>query len=161
MPHAWSKERKVSWCCKPWCTAGNPHLDCLSNGSNGLIKQGLGEATPQASQASSSCTSLSPRPPFSMAVKHKPCSLTLRKGRRPSKPGAGGSFSVPPTWSTKPTTGCGARSTSLWTHRKLFRQLSRDGHSLCSGMSHATTASPKPSFRAPWKVQRHGLQRKC
>ena len=29
-------------------------------------------------------------------------------------------------------------------------QLSTDGNVHGSGMSHATTASPKPSFRAPW-----------
>ena len=43
-------------------------------------------------------------------------------------------------------------STSLWVHRNLFRQLLRDGNLHGSGMSHATRASPKPSFRAPWKV---------
>ena len=31
-----------------------------------------------------------------------------------------------------------------------FWQLSRDGNLHVSGMSHAMTASPKPSFRAPW-----------
>ena len=36
--------------------------------------------------------------------------------------------------------------------RTLFRQLSREGNLHGSGMSHATTASPKPSFRAPWRV---------
>ena len=43
--------------------------------------------------------------------------------------------------------GCGAKSTSLWIHRNLFRRLSRDGNLHGSGMSHATTASTKPSFR--------------
>ena len=37
-------------------------------------------------------------------------------------------------------------------HRNLFWRLSRDGNLHGSGMSHATTASPKPSFRAPWRV---------
>ena len=46
----------------------------------------------------------------------------------------------------------GTRSTSLCFHRNLFWQLSRDGDLHGSGMSHATTASPKPSFRAPWRV---------
>ena len=49
-------------------------------------------------------------------------------------------------------TGCGARSIPLWIHGNLFWQLSRDGHLHGSGMSHATTASPKSSFRAPWRV---------
>ena len=34
----------------------------------------------------------------------------------------------------------------------LFWQLSRDGHLHGSGMSHATTASPKPSFSTPRRV---------
>ena len=34
----------------------------------------------------------------------------------------------------------------------IFWQLSRDGKLHGSGMSHATKASPKPSFRAPWRV---------
>ena len=35
--------------------------------------------------------------------------------------------------------------------QNLFWQLSRDGNSrMVSGMSRATTASPKPSFRVPW-----------
>ena len=34
--------------------------------------------------------------------------------------------------------------------RDLFWQLSRDGNLHGSGMSHATTPSPKSSFRAPW-----------
>ena len=37
-------------------------------------------------------------------------------------------FSSSPTWSTKSTTGCGARSTPLWVHGNLFWQLSRDGN---------------------------------
>ena len=69
-------------------------------------------------------------------------------------------ISVSPTWScvfspylllgsTRPMTGCGASSTSLWVHRNLFWQLSGDGNLHGSGMSHATTTSSKPSFRAP------------
>ena len=36
--------------------------------------------------------------------------------------------------------------------RKLFRQLSRNGNLHGSALSHATTASPNPFFRAPWRV---------
>ena len=61
-------------------------------------------------------------------------------------------FPASPSWSSRPTTGCGARLTSLWVHRNFFWQLSRDGNLHGSGMLHATTASPKPSFRAPWRV---------
>ena len=48
--------------------------------------------------------------------------------------------------------GCGARSTSLLVHRNLLRLMSRDGNLHGSGKSRATTASPKPFFRAPWRV---------
>ena len=61
-------------------------------------------------------------------------------------PSAGGSLSTCPTWSTRPMTGCSARSTSLWVHRNLFWQLSRHGNVRGSGMSHATTACPEPSL---------------
>ena len=47
---------------------------------------------------------------------------------------------------------CGARSTSSWVHRNLLRQLSRDWNLHGSGMAHATTASLKPSFTAPWRL---------
>ena len=87
-----------------------------------------------------------------MASRCYPCWLTLGKGSRPSKPSVWGNFSASLTCDTKSTTGCGARSTPLWVHRNLFWQLSRDGNLHGSGMSHATTASPKPSFRAPWRV---------
>ena len=49
-----------------------------------------------------------------------------KKGSRLSKPSARENFSALPTWSTRPTTGFGARTTSLWVH--LLRQLSRDGN---------------------------------
>ena len=48
----------------------------------------------------------------------------------------------------RPTT----RSTFLWVHRNLLWQLSRDRYLHGSSMSNATTASPKSSFRAPWRV---------
>ena len=49
----------------------------------------------------------------------------------------------------------------LVDYRNLFWHVSRDGNLHGSGMSHVTTASPKPSFRAPWRVgRRRGRQRK-
>ena len=91
--------------------------------------------------------------------------LTLRKkkGSRISKLSALGNFSASPNWSTRPTTGCGARSTSLWVHRNLYWQLSRDGNSHGFGVSHATTASSKPSSKAPTLkgARRRVQQRKC
>ena len=47
---------------------------------------------------------------------------------------------------------CRVRSTSPWAHRNFFQQLSRDQNAHSFGMSNATTASPKPSFRASWRV---------
>ena len=44
------------------------------------------------------------------------------------------------------------RSSSAWVHRNLFWQLTRGGNLHGSGMSGATTASPKPSFRASLRV---------
>ena len=61
-------------------------------------------------------------------------------------------FSAYPTWTKRPTTGCGARLTPLWVHRNLFRQLSRNGNWHGSGLSHFMTASPNPAFRSPWRV---------
>ena len=40
----------------------------------------------------------------------------------------------------------------LRVQRDVFGQLSVDGSLQDSGMSHATTASPKPSYRAHWRV---------
>ena len=57
-------------------------------------------------------------PPFSStAVKHGPYLPTLKKGSRLLEPSARGNFSLSPTWSTRPMTGCGARSASLWVHK--------------------------------------------
>ena len=119
--------------------------------------RGSGDAVLSFLQASSSCTSLLSQSSFSVAAKHEPCSLTLQKKKkgersRLSKPSAWGNFSAFPTWSTRPKIGCGARSTSLWVHRHLFWQLPRDRNLHRLGMSHAMTAYPKPSVRAPWKV---------
>ena len=74
-----------------------------------------------ASQASSSSTSLSSPPSSSTAVKHGPCSLTVEK----KDPGLRNQVSEETSahlllGSTRPTTGCGARPTSLWVHRNLF-----------------------------------------
>ena len=98
-------------------------------------------------------------PSSSMAVKHGPCLLALKTGSRLSKPGAVGNLSISPTSSTRPTTGCGANLSSLWVHRNLLQQLSKDGILHGSGMLHSTTASPKPPFRAPSGWHR-GQQRK-
>ena len=69
-----------------------------------------------------------------------PLYLSLSLTRR-----CGEASSASLTWSKTTTTGCGARSTSLWVHRKLFWQLSRDGNLHGSGMSHAMTASQNHS----------------
>ena len=55
-----------------------------------------------------------------------------------------------------------ARSASLRVHRNLFLHLSRDGNLHGSGMSHATTASPKPILQGTLEVwRRRGRLRKC
>ena len=79
-----------------------------------------------------------------------PWKVCKRFNRVLSKSSAWGNFSVSPTWSTRPMTG--ARSTSLWVHRNLFWQLSRDGNVHGLVMLHAMTASPKPSFKVPWRM---------
>ena len=50
------------------------------------------------------------------------------------------------------TTGCGARSDSLWVHRNLFWHLSGNGNLHGSDMLHAMLDSAIPSFMAPWRV---------
>ena len=81
---------------------------------------GSGKATPSVSQARPGCTGLLSPPSSSMAVSNGPCLLTLRKGYMLSKPSSWENFYTSPTWSTRPTTWCGTRSTSLWIHRNLF-----------------------------------------
>ena len=66
-------------------------------------------------------------------------------------------FSASPTCSTITTTGRRARSVSSRAHGNLFCQLSRNWNSPGSCMSHATAASPKPSFRAPLKSWRRSV----
>ena len=58
------------------------------------------------------------------------------------------------TWSTRPMFGCRARSASLWVHRNLFWQLSRDRNLHALGMSHVTTASPNhlPGHIEGWAI---------
>ena len=72
-------------------------------------------------------------------------------------------YQTPSNQLVQTTTGCGTRSAPVWVHTNLFRQLSRDGNLHGSGMSHAPTASPKPSVRAPWSVvgRRRGRRGKC
>ena len=91
-------------------------------------------------------------------VKHGPCLLTLKKkGSRLSKPNAWENFSA--SWSTRPTTWCVSRTTSVWVHRNLFWQLSRDQNWYGSDMSHVTT---KPVLRGTLEGgRRRDRQRKC
>ena len=56
------------------------------------------------------------------------------------------------TWSTNQRLGVEQDQLSRKVHRNLFWQLARDGNSRGSGMSRSTTASPKPSFRVPWRA---------
>ena len=81
-----------------------------------------------------------------MAVRYWPCLLTLRRGSRLLRPSVWGNFSASPTLSTRPTTWCGARSTSLWAYRNLLWQLSRDWNSHGSVMLHTPATSLWLSF---------------
>ena len=60
--------------------------------------------------------------------------------------------SASPTWSTRLTTGCGARSVSFWVHRNIIWQLTRGWNLHNSGTSHAMRSSPKPSFGTPLRI---------
>ena len=89
----------------------------------------------------------------STAVRYGPCLLYLKK-----KKDAGFRDEVPGETSprTRPPTGCGVRSTSLWVHRNLSWQLSRDGTSHGWGMSCAKTVSPQPpTLQVTFEEGRH------
>ena len=75
-----------------------------------------------------------------------------KQGPRLFRPSAWEDVSASPTRSTRRTTGCRERPTSLWAHSELFLQLPREESSRGLGMAHAMTASPKQSFRAPCRV---------
>ena len=97
----------------------------------------------------------------STAHRHGLCLLILKKKWKKVSmhlsPSAWGNISASSAWSAWPETGCGTRSTSLWTHRNLLGDCQeRNSHG--SGISGAMTASPKPSFRAPWQCR--GQRRK-
>ena len=81
-----------------------------------------------------------------------PVGWLWKKGSRLSKPSDWGNFSTSATWSTRPASGCGARSTSLWVHKNLFWQPSRDGNSHGSSMSHTMTVSLNQSFKASTRL---------
>ena len=86
-----------------------------------------------------------------MAVEHGSCLLTLKKKRIQdfeTKMKLLRIFYL----EQKTNDWVRTRPTSLWVHRNLFWQLSVDGNVHGLGVSHATTASPKLSFRASWKV---------
>ena len=88
---------------------------------------------------------------YSISVRHGPCLGDSEKRIQAFKTQCLRNVSASPTWSTGATTGCAAGSASSWAHRNLSWQLSKDGNSHGSGMSHATSASPK-SFSVPRRV---------
>ena len=70
-------------------------------------------------------------------------------------------FTASPSLSTRPTNGCRARSTSLWVHRNVFWQLSRNENLHSSDTSHPRTASSNLSFvvsrgNAGWTTLKSG-----
>ena len=68
-------------------------------------------------------------------------------------------FSVSPTWSTRPTTGCRARSTFLWVYRNLFCQKTET----CMVRACHTPQQPLQNHLQDTSKdgQRLGRQRKC
>ena len=68
-----------------------------------------------------------------------------------------------PTGSTRITTGCGTRPTSLWVHRNLFWQLSIAwlDHVVCHNSLTKTIFHGE--WATPWSAEemRRGRQRKC
>ena len=128
----------------------NPPQGCLSNGSNDQIKQDLAEQHHQLHSRLKFYQSLVTAI-FLLAVKHGPCLLTEKKIQA-FKTECQRKLLHIYYLSIGPKIGCGARSAPLWVQRNLFWQLSRDGNLHGLSMSHAMTASPKPSFRAPWRV---------
>ena len=87
-------------------------------------------------------------PPLRLWIMDPACWLWKKGIQAFWKPRAWANFLASPTWSTRPATGCGARSTSSWVHRILFWQLSSGRNLHGSGMS----PSPKSSFRVLWRV---------
>ena len=134
----------------------SPHQGCLSNGSNGQTKQNLAVQHYQHRKQVHALLVLSP-PSFSMAAKHGPCLPTLKTGSTSSKPSAWGKLTVSPAWSTRPTTGSGARSTPLWVHMNLFcQEMEWFGHVTC----HCSLS--RTIHQGALEVgQRRGRQRKC
>ena len=81
--------------------------------------------------------------------------LTLKKGSRLLKPSASGNFSTSLTWEHKTNDWVQSKTNFLLGPQEpllatVKRQKVRNLHGL--GMSHTMTASPKPSFKAPWTV---------
>ena len=114
----------------------NLHQDCISNDSYGQTKRSDG-AAPWASQARSSCTCLLSPPSSSVAV-NGCCLLTPKKRIQAFETKCLGKLLRISFLTHK---------TNDWVRSKINFLL---GHERGSGMSNATTASPKPPFRAPW-----------
>ena len=117
----------------------SPHHDCLSDGSNGQIKQDLAVKHHQLCKQIRALEVFCHLHPLLWLWNMDPACWLCKEESRLSKPSAWGNFSVSPTSSTRPTTVCGARPTSLWVHRNLFWQLPRDGNSHGSGSDQRQT----------------------
>ena len=88
----------------------------------------------------------------SMVVKYGPCLLTLKKKIQVFKTKCIRKLLHISYLEHKTSNWVQSKITSVWVHRNLFWQLSRDRNLHGSGKSHAMTASLKPSFREPWRV---------
>ena len=98
-------------------------------------------------QASSSSTSLLSPPFFSMAVKHGPCLLTLKKGSKLFETSCMRKLLRISHLEHKANYCVRSKIKFFVVNRNLFWQLSKDGNLHGPGISYATTAS-----RAPWRV---------
>ena len=86
----------------------------------------------------------------------------LKKGSRFSKPSTWGNFSVSPTWSTRPTTGWGERSTSLWVRGNLLWQPPMIRKLACFGHVTSYDSLSKTILRGTMEGGRRlGRQKKC
>ena len=76
-----------------------------------------------------------------------------KKGSMLSYPSAWGNFSTSPTWSTRPTAECGARSISQWVHRNLLVAQCQETET-CMVRACYTPRQPLQNHpsRATWRV---------
>ena len=119
----------------------NPYQDCRSNGRlNGIWRSNIISFVNKLLKTVITSS-------FHCGYETLTLLVDCEKRFRLSRPSAQGNIPTSTTCSTRQINGYGAKSASLWVHRSLFWQLSRDGnlYSLCA--SFAEAASSKPFWR--------------